>query len=132
MTEQGRNPATGLAAGAIRPLIAAQIGAGLAGLVPMLIWLPLIHAWSYLFGVGLMVINAFWLARRIEAAAGRDARAGRRSLLQGAALRFAAMIAALAIGALAGLHLLFVAAGMFVAMAALYLMALLRLRLDRR
>ena len=87
-------------------------------------------ALALLYGVTLMMVNGWWLARRLEKTKGLDARAGQRSLYLGAAMRFVALLAALMVGHLLGLHLLGVAAGMLLAQAVVFICALLGFRKD--
>ncbi|MFQ5518732.1 MAG: ATP synthase subunit I [Mariprofundus sp.] len=85
---------------------------------------------SLLFGVLLMAGNAWWLARRLEKTQGLGVEAAQRSLYAGAALRFVALIAALLLAFLVGLHLLVVAAGMFLAQMIVFSSALIEFKKD--
>ena len=84
----------------------------------------MVYAVSLFYGVAVMAGNAWWLARRLEKTDGLDVQAGQRSLYAGAALRFVALIAVLLAAHLIGLHLLAVAAGMFVAQAVVFITAM--------
>jgi len=90
-----------------------------------------IYAVSFAYGVMLMSVNAWWLARRLGQTEGLDAEAGQRSLLAGAAFRFVALIAGLLLGQLLGLHLMLVAAGIFVAQVLVYVFALIELKKEQ-
>lgn len=83
------------------------------------------YALAVIYGLLLMVVNAWWLSRRLEKTEGLDVQAGQRSLYAGAAVRFVALIAGLLLAHLIGLHLLAVAAGMFVAQAVVFIVALI-------
>lgn len=85
---------------------------------------------ALLYGVALMVLNALWLAQRLEKTKGLDAGAGQRSLYLGAAIRFVALLAGLMLAHLLGLHLLVVAGGMLLAQAVVFICALLGFRKD--
>ena len=87
-------------------------------------------AFGLVYGVALMMLNAWWLARRLAKTEGLDARAGQRSLYLGAAMRFVALLAALLLAHLLGLHLLAVAGGMLLAQAVVFICALLGFRKD--
>jgi len=82
-------------------------------------------AFALLYGVALMVINAVWLAHRLEKTTSLDAGASQRSLYQGAAIRFVALLAGLFLAQFLNLHLLIVAGGMFLAQAIVFVCALL-------
>jgi len=84
----------------------------------------MVYAVSLFYGVAVMAGNAWWLARRLDGTNGLDVYAGQRSLYAGAALRFIALIAVLLLAHLIGLHLLAVAAGMFVAQAVVFISAM--------
>jgi len=86
---------------------------------------------AVLFGVLLMVGNAAWLDRRLIATQGLNEEVGQQSIYKGAALRFAGLLMGLLIAGVAGLHLLFVALGMFVAQAVLFFAALQRFGTDK-
>jgi len=86
---------------------------------------------AFAYGVLLMVANAWWLLRRLDKVVCMDASAGQRSLLLGAALRFVALIFGLLLGQLMGLHLMLVAAGIFVAQVLVYVVALVGLRKEQ-
>jgi len=82
------------------------------------------YAQSCLYGVLLMAVNGWWLARRLARVSGLDVEAGQRSLYAGAAIRFVALIAGLLLAYAIGLHLLLVAAGMFIAQVSVFVSAL--------
>ncbi len=82
------------------------------------------YAQSFLYGLLLMAVNGWWLARRLDKVSVLDVAAGQRSVYAGAAIRFVALIAALLVAYVIGLHLLLVAAGMFVAQVGVFVSAL--------
>jgi len=86
---------------------------------------------AVLFGVLLMIGNAAWMSNRLLATQGLDEEAGQQSLYKGAALRFAGLLLGLLMAGAMGLHLLFVALGMFVAQAVLFFAALQRFSTDK-
>ena len=89
-------------------------------------------AFALLYGVVLMVANAVWLAHRLEKTASLDVGAGQRSLYQGAAIRFVALLAGLFLAQFLNLHLLIVAGGMFLAQAVVFLCALFGFMKDHK
>ncbi|PJA33384.1 MAG: hypothetical protein CO187_01550 [Zetaproteobacteria bacterium CG_4_9_14_3_um_filter_53_7] len=101
-----------------------QVAVGLFGFVCLAALSQVVYAVSLFYGVAVMAGNAWWLARRLEKTDGLDVQAGQRSLYAGAALRFVALIAVLLAAHLIGLHLLAVAAGMFVAQAVVFITAM--------
>jgi hypothetical protein len=92
-----------------------QLLVGLVGFAGLFLADRLEFAFALLYGVVLMVTNAVWLAHRLEKTESLDAGASQRSLYQGAALRFVALLAGLFLAQFLNLHLLFVAGGMFLA-----------------
>lgn len=82
------------------------------------------YAFALLYGVVLMVVNAVWLAHRLEKTASLDVGASQRSLYKGAAIRFIALLAGLFLAQFLNLHLLIVAGGMFLAQAVIFVCAL--------
>ncbi len=86
---------------------------------------------AVLFGVLLMIGNAAWMDRRMAAVAGLDEEADQRSLYEGAVFRFAGLLIGLLIAGASGLHLLFVALGIFVTQAVLFFAALQRFSIDK-
>ncbi len=87
----------------------------------------MVGALSAVFGAALMALSSLWVAASLARLPEDDPEAGRRALLKSAALRFVAMLAALAVAYGLGLWLLLVAAGMFSAMLASWVWALIRL-----
>jgi len=73
------------------------------------------HGLGVAYGVTLALVNGWWLARRIVHAGTLEPAAGQRVLYAAAAARFLALLAALALAHLLGLHLLAVAAGLLLA-----------------
>jgi len=103
----------------------------IAGALGCLIFIVLgyaVFAFSYLYGVLLMGLNAWWLARSLNKALDMSAEAVQGSIYAGAAIRFVTLIAGLLFGQFIGLHLMLVAAGMFVAQVLVYMLALIDLR----
>ncbi|NWF35916.1 ATP synthase subunit I [Mariprofundus sp. KV] len=113
---------------AIGLMVRLQIVIGVLGFVGLLLFDQTGSALSLLYGVAMMVVNSIWLARRLDRTRGLDADAGKRSLYVGAVLRFAALIAGLMLAYLAGLHLLVVAVGVFLAQAVVFATALAGIR----
>ncbi len=101
---------------------------GTLGFVGLIVLTQAVYAFSLLYGACLMMGNAWWLAYRLEKTQGLEVEAGQRSLFAGAALRFVALIVALLVAQLIGLHLLIVAAGMFIAQAAVFVTALIEFK----
>ena len=101
-----------------------QLWSGIAGFLLLTLVGQLTYALAYGYGVALMVANGMWLAYRLGKVRDLDVRAGQGSLYAGAAMRFVALLAGLLLAQLFGLHLLVVAAGMFVAQLALFVFAL--------
>lgn len=113
---------------AIGLMVRLQVVVGILGFAGLLLFGQAGSALSLLYGVAMMVVNSIWLARRLDKTRGLDADAGKRSLYAGAVLRFAAMIAGLVLAYFAGLHLLVVAAGVFLAQAVVFVSALAGIR----
>jgi len=112
-------------------LVRQMLVGGLVG-VGFAFFLGLEIGMAILFGVLLMVVNAIWLNRRMMATDGLDAEAGQRSLYSGAVFRFAGLFLGLLTAGAIGLHLLFVALGMFVAQSVMFFAALQRFGKERR
>jgi len=113
---------------AMRRIIRMQCLVGVTGGLILLMLGSAVFAMAFAYGVVLMSVNAWWLSRRLDKTLGMDASAGQRSLFAGAVLRFVALIAGLLLGQLIGLHLMLVAAGMFVAQVLVYMVALFELK----
>jgi len=113
---------------AIGLMVRLQMVVGVLGFATLVVADQAGSALSLLYGVAMMVVNSIWLARRLDRTQGLDAGAGKRSLYVGAVLRFAALIAGLMLAYLAGLHLLVVAAGVFLAQAVVFVTALVGIR----
>jgi hypothetical protein len=108
----------------LRRMLRLQILLGALGCLTLVALGQINHALSFLCGVLLMAVNGWWLAMRLDKASGLGVEAGQRSLYAGAAIRFVALIAGLLLAHVAGLHLLLVAAGMFVAQVSVFVLAL--------
>lgn len=113
-------------------MIRLQLVAGFLGFVGLVLAGRTEFAIALLYGVVLMVINAVWLARRLEKTADMDAEAGQRSLYQGAAIRFVALLAGLFAAHFLNLHLLIVAGGMFLAQVVVFVCALFGFMKDHK
>jgi len=100
-----------------------QFLSGIAGFLILAWFGQAIHAVAFAYGTVLMVLNGFWLAHRLEKIRVMDAKSGQVSLYAGAVVRFVALIIGLLFAHQLGLHLLFVAAGIFVAQVSLFAFA---------
>jgi len=109
-------------------IIRMQLIMGIFGCLVLLVLGYTAFAGAFFYGVLLMVVNAWWLARRLVKALEMSVDAGQRALYAGAALRFVALIAGLLLGHMLGLHLMFVAAGLFVAQVLVFVAALIGLK----
>jgi len=109
-----------------------QLVLGALGFLALAALSQINYALSFLCGVLLMAVNGWWLARRLDKTGGLDVEAGQRSLYAGAAIRFVALIAGLLLAHVIGLHLLLVAAGMFVAQASVFVSALMLFGKERQ
>jgi len=101
-----------------------QVVVGVVGFLLLAAFGQVIYALSFLYGVLMMTANGWWLARRLDGVDGLSAEAGQRLLYAGAAIRFVSLIAGLILAHVIGLHLLWVASGMFVAQAVIFISAL--------
>jgi len=101
-----------------------QLLVGVVGFLLLLVFSGLGWALAYFYGLGLMMVNASWLARRLDKTRELDVEESQRSLFAGAGLRFVALIAGLLLAHWIGLHLLLVAGGMFVAQLVVFLTAI--------
>lgn len=101
-------------------IIRRQAGVGTLFCLALVVFGYTGYGLALLYGVGLMMVNGWWLARRLAKTKGLDVRSGQRSLYAGAAVRFVALIVGLLIAQGLGLHLLAVAAGMFTAQAIVF------------
>jgi len=108
----------------LRRLLRLQLVLGTLGFSMLATLSQMNYALSFLCGVLLMAVNGWWLARRLDKTSGLGVEAGQQSLYAGAAIRFIALIAGLLLAHVAGLHLLLVAAGMFVAQVSVFVLAL--------
>ncbi len=113
-------------------MLRLQVLVGLLGFAGLAVTSRIEFALALLYGVVLMVVNAAWLAQRLRQTESLDVGAGQRSLLQGAATRFVALLAGLLLAQLLGLHLLIVAGGMFLAQTVVFLCALLGFMKDHK
>ncbi len=112
-------------------LLRLQFVVGVFGFLALSTFSQMNYALSYACGVLLMVANGWWLAIRIDKTVGLDVESSQRSLYAGAVIRFVSLIAGLLLAQLIGLHLLLVAAGMFVAQVVVYVAALLGFKLEQ-
>jgi hypothetical protein len=101
-----------------------QLVVGFFGFAGLVLAGRIEFAFALLYGVVLMVVNAAWLAHRFRKTASLDVGASQRSLYQGAAIRFVALLAGLLLAQFLHLHLLIVAGGMFLAQAVVFACAL--------
>ena len=113
---------------AIGLMVRLQIVVGILGFAGLMLYDQAGSALSLLYGVAMMVVNSIWLARRLDRTQGLDADAGKRSLYVGAVLRFIALIAGLMLAYQLELHLLVVAAGVFLAQVVVFISALIGIR----
>ena len=113
---------------AVGLMVRLQILVGALGFTGLMLYDQPNAALSLLYGVAMMIVNALWLSRRLDKTRGMDADSGKRSLYIGAVLRFMALIAGLMLAHLAGLHLLVVAAGVFIAQAVVFVSAIVGFR----
>ncbi|ATX78892.1 ATP synthase I chain [Mariprofundus aestuarium] len=113
---------------AVGLMVRLQILVGAVGFIGLMLYDQSNAALSLLYGVTMMVVNSLWLSRRLDKTRGMDVSGSKRSLYVGAVLRFVALIAGLMLAHLAGLHLLVVAAGVFVAQAVVFVSALIGFR----
>ena len=104
-------------------ILRSQVVAGVFGFAVLALFGQMAYALALLYGLLLMAGNAWWLARRLENTRGLDVEASQRSLFAGASLRFVALLAGLLMAHLIGLHLLAVAAGMFLAQTVVFITA---------
>jgi len=105
-------------------ILRLQIIAGVAGSVAFEVFGQTVYALSFLSGVMLMAANGWWLAIRLDRTEGLGVEAGQRSLYAGAVVRFVALLAGLLLAQVIGLHLLLIAAGMFIAQVVVFVSAL--------
>jgi len=113
---------------AVGSMIRLQALVGVIGFSGLALYGQMESALSLLYGVAMMVVNSLWLARRLDRTRGMDADSSKRSLYAGAVLRFVTLVAGLGLAHLVGLHLLIVAAGVFVAQAVVFVSALIGIR----
>lgn len=97
-----------------------QVALGVAVSFALAYWLGFVLGGSCLFGVALMFLNNLWLARRVADSARLDAKGAKRLLYVGAVVRFFVLLLAMLLAYVFGLHLLFVAAGIFLAQAVVF------------
>ncbi|MDQ6997785.1 MAG: ATP synthase subunit I [Mariprofundus sp.] len=105
-----------------------QVIAGILGCLILLVLGYAAFATAFIYGVLLMIVNAWLLAHRLNQASELSVEAIQRSIYAGAAMRFVILIAGLLLGHLFALHLMVIAAGMFVAQVLVYMIALIDLR----
>jgi len=113
---------------AVGLMVRLQVLVGALGFIGLMLYDQPNAALSLLYGVTMMVVNSLWLSRRLDKTRGMDADGSKRSLYIGAVLRFMALIAGLMLAHLAGLHLLVVAAGVFIAQAVVFVSAVVGFR----
>ena len=109
-----------------------QLFVGFFGFAGLVLAGQIEYAFALLYGVALMIGNAAWLAHRLEKTVSLDAGASQRSLYQGAAIRFVALLAGLFLAQFLNLHLLYVAGGMFLAQAVVFVCALFGFMKDHK
>jgi len=109
-----------------------QIIAGILGCLILLMLSYGAFAVAYFYGVLLMIVNAWLLARKLNQANELSVEAIQRSIYAGAAIRFVIVIAGLLLGHLLDLHLMVVAVGMFAAQVLVYMLALIDLQKESR
>jgi len=105
-------------------MLRLQIITGVLGFLALAAFVQTIYALSLLCGVLLMAVNGWWLAKRLEQTNGLSIEAGQRSLYAGAVIRFVSLLAGLVLAHVVGLHLLLVAAGMFIAQTVVFISAM--------
>ena len=108
----------------MRNILRLQIVVGVFGALALVVFGYTLFAASFFCGVAMMAANGWWLAVRLEKTNGLNVEAGQRSLYAGAAIRFVSLIVGLLLAYAMGLHLLLVAAGMFVAQTSVFVSAL--------
>ncbi len=108
----------------LRNILRLQIVVGVVGALALVVFGYFLFAASFFCGVVMMAVNGWWLAARLEKTNGLSVEAGQRSLYAGAAIRFVSLIVGLLLAYAMGLHLLLVAAGMFVAQTVIFISAL--------
>lgn len=86
---------------------------------------------SFAFGVLVMLAGGVYLRWRIEQASGLDVEQGRRLLYAAAVQRFAGILILLVLAYAIGLHLLAVAAGIFVAQLMVFVFGLRQAMRDK-
>lgn len=106
-------------------MLRLQIATGVLGFFVFVAAGQVIYALSFLSGVMLMAGNGWWLARRLDRTDGLSVEAGQQSLYAGAVFRFVSLLTALLLAHVIGLHLLLVAAGMFIAQALIFIYAII-------
>jgi len=109
---------------ALRSIFRQQIILGSLGFFALAVFSHVLYAISFFCGVVMMAANGWWLARRFEKTIGLSVESSQRSLYAGAAIRFVSLIVGLVLANLIGLHLLLVAAGMFIAQVVVFVSAL--------
>jgi hypothetical protein len=109
-----------------------QLFIGFFGFSGLLLAGQIEYAFALLYGVVLMTGNAVWLAHRLEKTESLDAAGSQRSLYQGAVIRFVALLAGLFLAQFLNLHLLYVAGGMFLAQAVVFVCALFGFMKDHK
>ena len=117
--------------GNVRATIKWQLICGLVAAAGVAIWLGLWFGLAVLYGAAFAALNSLWLAGRVERAAALDQEVtGQRILYLGAVIRFVALLGALVLAHLLGLHLLAVAGGLLVAQLALFGYPALRSKIE--
>lgn len=117
---------------AVGSIMRLQVLVGVLGFVVLALYGQMELALSLSYGVAMMVLNAIWLVVRLDKTRGMDAGSGTRSLYVGAVLRFVALIVGLGLAHFAGLHLLVVAAGIFIAQAVVFVSAVVGFRKEHK
>lgn len=118
LTGDGRGEQAGRAN--LRVILAMQTAVSCLGAAAVALVSGWSHGLSMLYGAALMAANGLWLYRGIELAVSSGTEGGQQSLYRSAVLRFVVLLLALALAFAAGLYLPWVAAGMLVAQAVVY------------
>jgi len=101
-----------------------QLAAGAVASSAAAWWQGPVIAAGVAYGIGFSMLNAFWLAQRMDRASRLDRANSQRVVYAGAVQRFLFLLLALFAAYRLGLHLLAVAAGMLVAQMAIFVYAL--------
>ncbi|HKJ83614.1 MAG TPA: ATP synthase subunit I [Mariprofundaceae bacterium] len=108
----------------LRRILLLQLAAGAVASSAAAWWQGPVIAAGVAYGIGFSMLNAFWLAQRMDRASRLDRANSQRVVYAGAVQRFLFLLLALFAAYRLGLHLLAVAAGMLVAQMAIFVYAL--------